>query len=48
MVFGKVMSGLDVVRKIEALNGTPPTKEVVITDSGEVEITEPIAEELEE
>eukprot|EP00740_Mantoniella_antarctica_P008791 CAMPEP_0181372434 /NCGR_PEP_ID=MMETSP1106-20121128/14717_1 /TAXON_ID=81844 /ORGANISM="Mantoniella antarctica, Strain SL-175" /LENGTH=207 /DNA_ID=CAMNT_0023489813 /DNA_START=39 /DNA_END=662 /DNA_ORIENTATION=- len=36
VVFGKVTKGLDVVRKIEDLNGTPPTQEVVITLSGEI------------
>lgn len=36
VVFGKVTKGMDVVRKIEDLNGTPPSKEVVITESGEI------------
>merc|ERR1711865_877088 len=36
VVFGKVVEGLDVVRKIEALNGTPPSKEVKISKSGEI------------
>lgn len=38
MVFGKVVSGMDVVYKIEAegkQNGTPKSK-VVIVDSGEL------------
>eukprot|EP00227_Mantoniella_beaufortii_P015408 CAMPEP_0197576246 /NCGR_PEP_ID=MMETSP1326-20131121/1336_1 /TAXON_ID=1155430 /ORGANISM="Genus nov. species nov., Strain RCC2288" /LENGTH=209 /DNA_ID=CAMNT_0043139123 /DNA_START=41 /DNA_END=670 /DNA_ORIENTATION=+ len=48
VVFGKVLEGMDVVRRIEELDGTPPTKEVVITESGEIALTEPIAEEVEE
>jgi cyclophilin family peptidyl-prolyl cis-trans isomerase len=35
-VFGKVIEGMDVVRKIEDLNGTPPSKECLIADSGEL------------
>merc|ERR1712178_471368 len=38
VVFGMVTEGMDVVRKIEALNGTPPSKECVIKESGELEI----------
>merc|ERR1719488_345122 len=38
VVFGMVTEGMDVVRKIEALNGTPPSKECVIKDSGELTI----------
>eukprot|EP00616_Rhizochromulina_sp_CCMP1243_P013735 CAMPEP_0118963036 /NCGR_PEP_ID=MMETSP1173-20130426/1127_1 /TAXON_ID=1034831 /ORGANISM="Rhizochromulina marina cf, Strain CCMP1243" /LENGTH=200 /DNA_ID=CAMNT_0006911351 /DNA_START=23 /DNA_END=625 /DNA_ORIENTATION=+ len=38
VVFGKVIDGMDVVRKIEELNGTPPAKTVAITDSGELEL----------
>eukprot|EP00619_Florenciella_sp_RCC1007_P001387 CAMPEP_0205928400 /NCGR_PEP_ID=MMETSP1325-20131115/24694_1 /ASSEMBLY_ACC=CAM_ASM_000708 /TAXON_ID=236786 /ORGANISM="Florenciella sp., Strain RCC1007" /LENGTH=195 /DNA_ID=CAMNT_0053297427 /DNA_START=75 /DNA_END=662 /DNA_ORIENTATION=- len=45
VVFGKVVDGMDVVRKIEALNGTPPSKEVKIAKSGELEI-EPYSTEL--
>merc|ERR1711998_202760 len=37
VVFGMVTEGMDVVRKIEALNGTPPSKECVVEDSGELE-----------
>ena len=44
VVFGKVTAGMDVVRKIEELNGTPPTDEVLIADSGEIDMTEPIQE----
>merc|ERR1719281_2065730 len=35
VVFGTVLKGMKLVRKIEGLNGTPPSKEVVITDAGE-------------
>lgn len=38
VVFGKVIEGMDIVHKIEDLNGTPPSKEVKIIDSGELEI----------
>jgi len=38
VVFGKVMEGMDVVREIEELNGTPPSKECLIADSGEIEM----------
>ena len=38
VVFGKVVEGMDVVRKVEALNGTPPSKKVTIVDSGELPI----------
>merc|ERR1719199_1761268 len=39
VVFGTVLEGMKTVRKIEDLNGTPPSKDVVITESGEIEIT---------
>mmetsp|Transcript_95945 Transcript_95945/g.273569 ORF Transcript_95945/g.273569 Transcript_95945/m.273569 type:complete len:112 (-) Transcript_95945:260-595(-) len=45
VVFGKVVDGLDVVRKVEALDGTPPSKPVKIVKSGELEI-EPYSMEL--
>merc|ERR1712217_873359 len=40
IVFGTVLSGMKVVRKIEELNGTPPPadKKVVVIDSGELEV----------
>merc|ERR1711964_67239 len=38
VVFGTVLSGYDVVEKIEGLNGTPPTKECVIAESGEIKL----------
>merc|ERR1719240_1681607 len=34
VVFGRVTDGMDVVRKIEALNGTQPSETVTITKSG--------------
>ena len=40
-VFGKVVEGMDVVRKIEELNGTPPSKEAIIIKSGELTLEEP-------
>jgi peptidyl-prolyl cis-trans isomerase B (cyclophilin B) len=36
VVFGEVLDGFDVVSKIEALNGTPPSKECKIVKSGEL------------
>lgn len=44
VVFGKVIEGMDVATKIEALEGTPPTKKVVIAKSGEIAMSE--AEDL--
>ena len=44
VVFGKVTAGLDIVRKIEELNGTQPSDEVLIADSGEIDMAEPIQE----
>merc|ERR1712083_1215173 len=41
VVFGTVLEGMKVARKIEALNGTPPSKECVIEDSGELELEKP-------
>lgn len=43
MVFGKVLSGYDVVQKIEAEEGTPPRRRVAITSSGEVAAPTPSA-----
>merc|ERR1712126_158793 len=46
VVFGKVVKGMDVVRKVEA-NPTGaqdrPKKEVLISDCGEIEVAEPFA-----
>merc|ERR1719517_13802 len=38
VVFGTVLEGMKVVREIEALNGTPPSKEVLVQESGELEV----------
>eukprot|EP00617_Octactis_speculum_P023122 CAMPEP_0185744456 /NCGR_PEP_ID=MMETSP1174-20130828/2583_1 /TAXON_ID=35687 /ORGANISM="Dictyocha speculum, Strain CCMP1381" /LENGTH=195 /DNA_ID=CAMNT_0028417875 /DNA_START=21 /DNA_END=608 /DNA_ORIENTATION=+ len=44
VVFGKVIEGLDVVSQIEDLDGTPPSKEVLIMESGELEMESAEAE----
>merc|ERR1711865_426646 len=36
VVFGTILEGMKVVRAIEALNGTPPSKSVEVVDSGEI------------
>merc|ERR1711870_133630 len=36
VVFGTIVKGMKVVREIEKLNGTPPSKEVIIVESGEL------------
>merc|ERR1712190_398069 len=36
VVFGEVLEGMDVVKKIEALNGTPPSKPCEIKEAGEL------------
>merc|ERR1712217_453495 len=41
VVFGTVLEGMKVARKIEELDGTPPSKEVVIKDSGELPLDAP-------
>lgn len=44
VVFGKVVSGMDVVRKIEALktdSRDKPAQDVVIADSGSIPVKEP-------
>merc|ERR1719476_588008 len=38
VVFGTVLEGMKTVREIEALDGTPPSKECLIKDSGELEM----------
>jgi cyclophilin family peptidyl-prolyl cis-trans isomerase len=48
VVFGKVTNGMDVVRKIEALDGTPPRETVVIADAGEIPMDEPVNEVIQE
>ena len=40
VVFGTVIEGMDVVSKIEALDGTPPSKEVLVIKSGELPLPE--------
>lgn len=45
VVFGTVLSGMKVVRSIEALEGTPPTKECAIKASGELPLDEPFKDE---
>merc|ERR1711959_275520 len=41
VVFGTVLSGYETVQKVEALNGTPPSKECKIVKSGELKLEEP-------
>jgi len=46
VVFGKILSGMDVVRKIEAIqtdSRDKPVKDVAIADSGSIEVTEPFS-----
>merc|ERR1712241_812516 len=45
VVFGTILEGMKVVRKIEELNGTPPSKECVIKESGELKLDEPFKDE---
>merc|ERR1711934_951184 len=46
VVFGRVLEGMDVVRKIEALNGTPPSETVTITKSGELPMDAHVQDEI--
>ena len=39
---------MDVVRAIEALDGTPPKQPITITDSGELPMHEPVNEVIED
>merc|ERR1719162_1657653 len=41
VVFGTILEGMPLVRKIEELNGTPPKEECEIKESGEIEVAEP-------
>merc|ERR1719284_1846723 len=41
VVFGTILEGMKTVRKIEELNGTPPSKACEIKDSGELKDFEP-------
>merc|ERR1712187_474187 len=45
VVFGTVLEGMSVVRKIEGLDGTPPKEECVIKESGEIPVDEPFKDE---
>merc|ERR1719271_364375 len=45
VVFGTVLEGFDVVKAIEALDGTPPKKKVTISESGEIEVAEAFSQE---
>merc|ERR1711999_24218 len=45
VVFGTVLEGMKVVRKIEALNGTPPSKACEIKESGELPLDAPFKDE---
>merc|ERR1712060_242136 len=45
VVFGTVLEGMKVVRKIEELNGTPPSKECLIKESGEIPVETPFMDE---
>merc|ERR1712211_67403 len=45
VVFGTVLEGMKVVREIENLNGTPPSKECVIKASGELPLDAPFKDE---
>merc|ERR1711862_597912 len=41
VVFGTVLEGMKVVRAIEKLNGTPPSKACEIVESGEIDLEAP-------
>uniref|UniRef100_A0A6U9L6R3 Peptidyl-prolyl cis-trans isomerase n=1 Tax=Oxyrrhis marina TaxID=2969 RepID=A0A6U9L6R3_OXYMA len=41
VVFGTVLEGFKTVRALEALNGTPPSKEAKIVGAGELEVEKP-------
>lgn len=46
VVFGKILSGMNIVRKIESTktdNRDKPVKDVTIADSGVEEVTEPFS-----
>merc|ERR1712039_934031 len=45
VVFGTVLEGMKIVRKIEELNGTPPSKPVVVKESGELPLETPFMDE---
>merc|ERR1719191_2669003 len=41
VVFGTVLQGMKVARKIEELNGTPPSQDVIIKEAGELPVDKP-------
>merc|ERR1719401_2389326 len=41
VVFGTILEGMKVVRKIEALDGTPPKKPCLVKESGEIPLEKP-------
>merc|ERR1719506_1107094 len=41
VVFGTILEGMKLVRKVEELNGTPPSKECLIEESGEIPLEAP-------
>merc|ERR1719160_1819501 len=41
VVFGTILEGMKIVRQVEELNGTPPSKECLIEESGELELEKP-------
>merc|ERR1712241_877316 len=41
VVYGTILEGMKVMRAIEDLNGTPPSKECAIKDSGEIQLEKP-------
>merc|ERR1712113_135888 len=45
VVFGTILEGMKVVRKIEELNGTPPSKECIVKESGEITLDAPFKDE---
>merc|ERR1711957_229044 len=45
VVFGTVLEGMKIVRQIEELNGTPPSKECLIKDAGEIPLDAPFKDE---
>merc|ERR1711948_17088 len=45
VVFGTILEGMSVVRKIEGLDGTPPSKECVIKEAGEIKLDGPFKDE---
>lgn len=48
VVFGKILKGMNVVRKIEAVSTDSrdkPSKDVVIADSGSIPVSEPFSVE---